>query len=82
MRKLAAAIALAALVPGCVVTAPVSFAWRSNSTMQTASTDGRNTSPSSGNAVNADKTTETSAAVSTASGATVNAAGSGTEAAE
>ena len=53
---------------GCIVLAPVSVSWRSNSSQQYATTDGKTTAPVSGNAVNADKTTETAAAVSTSSG--------------
>lgn len=65
---LISAITAAALFSGCISFAPVTVAWRSNSSQQTASTDGKNTSPLSGNAVNADKTTETAAAVTTGTG--------------
>ena len=62
--------ALAALLlTGCIATAPVSIAWRSNTTLQYATTEGRNDRAADANTVNADRTTETQAAVSTSSGA-------------
>ena len=60
------------LMTGCLATGPVSFAWRSNSSLQYATTDGKTTNDASNSAVNADKTTEANAAVSTASQATAN----------
>ena len=60
--------AIAALA-SCVATAPVSIAWRSNSSQQYATTEARNDGRSHNPAVNADKTTEATAAVSTSSGA-------------
>ena len=59
--------AIAALA-SCVATAPVSIAWRSNSSQQYATTEARNDGRSHDPAVNADKTTEATAAVSTSSG--------------
>ena len=59
--------ALAAL-SGCIATAPVSFAWRSNASQQYATTEAKNDSKVHDPAVNADKTTEATAAVSTSSG--------------
>ena len=59
--------AIAALA-SCVATAPVSIAWRSNSSQQYATTEARNDGRSHNPAVNADKTTEATAAVSTSSG--------------
>lgn len=59
--------ALAALT-SCIATAPVSFAWRSNSSQQYATTEARNDSKVHDPAVNADKTTEATAAVTTSSG--------------
>lgn len=59
--------AIAALA-SCVATAPVSFAWRSNSSQQYATTEARNDGRSHDPAVNADKTTEATAAVNTSSG--------------
>ena len=56
------AAALTLLATSCVFTAPVSFAWRSNSSQQYATTDGMTYAPASGHSVNADKTTETQAA--------------------
>ena len=52
----------------CIATAPVSIAWRSNSSQQYATTEGRTDIQEGSPAVNADKTTEASAAVSTSSG--------------
>ncbi len=70
MKKTLIAIccALAAL-PSCIATAPVSFAWRSNSSQQYATTEASNDGRSHDPAVNADKTTEATAAVATSSGA-------------
>ena len=59
--------ALAALT-SCIATAPVSFAWRSNASQQYATTEARNDGRSHDPAVNADKTTEASAAVTTSGG--------------
>ena len=69
MKKtlIALCCALAALT-SCIATAPVSVAWRSNSSQQYATTDARNDNRSHDPAVNADKTTEATAAVSTSSG--------------
>ena len=70
MKKtlIALCCALAALA-SCIATAPVSFAWRSNSSQQYATTEARNDGRSHDPAVNADKTTEATAAVTTSSGA-------------
>lgn len=70
MKKTLIAIccALAALT-SCIATAPVSFAWRSNASQQYATTEARNDGRSHDPAVNADKTTEATAAVTTSSGA-------------
>ena len=70
MKKTLIAIccALAALT-SCIATAPVSFAWRSNSSQQYATTEASNDGRSHDPAVNADKTTEATAAVTTSSGA-------------
>lgn len=68
LTLITATAAAALMLSGCIALAPVTVAWRSNSSQQTASTDGKNTAPLSGNAVNADKTTETAAAVTTGTG--------------
>jgi len=69
-RLLFPPIVLAAfLLTGCVATAPVTIAWRSNTSQQYATTEGKNDKAADKNSVNADKTTETQAAVSTSSGA-------------
>ena len=69
MKKtiIALCCALAALT-SCIATAPVSFAWRSNASQQYATTEARNDGRSHDPAVNADKTTEASAAVTTSGG--------------
>ena len=59
--------AIAALA-SCVATAPVSIAWRSNSSQQYATTEARNDGRSHDPAVNADKTTEAATSVNTSSG--------------
>lgn len=58
----------ALLLAGCVATAPVSIAWRSNTTLQYATTEGRNDRAEDANTVNADRTTETQAAVAMGDG--------------
>ena len=63
-----AAVLASAAFTGCVATAPVSVAWRSNASQQFATTEARNDNRSHDPAVNADKTTEATAAVSTSSG--------------
>lgn len=64
------AAALTMLATSCIFTAPVSFAWRSNSSQQYATTDGMTYAPASGHSVNADKTTETQAAITASGNAT------------
>ena len=63
----------ACLMAGCVATAPVSIAWRSNTTLQYATTEGKNDRAADANTVNADRTTENQAAVTTSSGAATTA---------
>ena len=66
--------ALAALLlAGCIATAPVSIAWRSNTTLQYATTEGKNDRAADANTVDADRTTETQAALSTSSGTATTA---------
>lgn len=69
MKKtlIALCCALTALT-SCIATAPVSFAWRSNASQQYATTEARNDSKVHDPAVNADRTTEATAAVTTSSG--------------
>ena len=64
---------VACLMAGCVATAPVSIAWRSNTTLQYATTEGKNDKAEDANTVNADRTTETQAAVSTSAGTATTA---------
>lgn len=45
------------LLPGCIATAPVSIAWRSNSNLLYATTDGKTEVSEESPAVNADRTT-------------------------
>jgi len=53
----------------CVIcTAPMSVSWRSNTSQQYATTDGKNDKEADANAVNADKSSELKSAVSTSSG--------------
>jgi hypothetical protein len=61
----------ACLLAGCVATAPVSIAWRSNTTLQYATTEGKNDKAEDANT--ADRTTETQAAVSTSAGTATTA---------
>ena len=69
-RKIWMIVPMAAcLLAGCVATAPVSIAWRSNTTLQYATTEGKNDRAADANTVNADRTTENQAAVTTSSGA-------------
>ena len=63
----------ALLLAGCIATAPVSIAWRSNTTLQYATTEGKNDRAADANTVNADRTTENQAAVTTSSGAATTA---------
>ena len=63
----------ACLLAGCVATAPVSVAWRSNTTLQHATTEGKNDRAADANTVNADRTTENQAAVTTSSGSAATA---------
>ena len=67
LTSVAAAIASASLT-GCIATAPVSIAWRSNASQQYATTEGKADIQEGSPAVNADKTTEASAAVTTSGG--------------
>ena len=62
----AAILSLAAT--SCIATAPVSIAWRSNASQQYATTEGRTDIQEGSPSVNADKTTEASAAVTTSGG--------------
>ena len=63
----------ALLLAGCIATAPVSIAWRSNTTLQYATTEGKNDRAADANTVNADRTTENQAAVTTSSGSAATA---------
>jgi predicted membrane metal-binding protein len=58
----------AGFLSGCIATAPVSIAWRSNASQQYATTDARNKKVADNNTVNADRTTETQAALTTGEG--------------
>ena len=74
MRNIWMIVPMAAcLLAGCVATAPVSVAWRSNTTLQYATTEGKNDRAADANTVNADRTTENQAAVTTSSGAATTA---------
>lgn len=58
MKKALFMTIAAMLLQGCVVTAPVSVAWRSNTNLQHATTEGRNDKAADGNTVNADRTAQ------------------------
>lgn len=72
MKNLLAISTASVLLTSCVATAPISVAWRSNASQQYATTEAWNKGQANDPAVNADKTTETQAAVTTSSG-TANA---------
>ena len=76
MKNILISLAFTVALTGCVATAPVSISWRSNSTQQHSTTEGKNTKEADKNTVNADKMMETQAAVSTSSG-TANTAEQG-----
>ena len=59
---------------GCIATAPVSIAWRSNASQQYATTDAKNDKAADRNMVNADRTSEMQAAVTTGEGSANTAA--------
>ena len=65
MRSILAVAIAAILLQGCIVTAPVTVAWRSNTTQQVADTEGRNERQADANSVNADKQTDIQANVPT-----------------
>lgn len=68
IKTLLVMLPLLVLFTGCVATAPVTIAWRSNTSQQYATTEGKNDKAADKNSVNADKTTETQAAVTTSTG--------------
>ena len=63
MRIILCTAILAILCQGCIITAPFTIAWRSNSTQQVADTDGSNKKAADTNTVNADKQTDISASI-------------------
>ena len=73
MTRLVLSTSVLVLQIGCIATAPVSISWRSNSSQQYATTDGQATKAADANTVNADRTHETQAAVTTGSGAATTA---------
>ena len=54
MKKALFMTIAAMLLQGCVVTAPVSVAWRSNTNLQHATTEGRNDKAADRNTVDGD----------------------------
>ena len=58
----------AGLLSGCIATAPVSIAWRSNASQQYATTDAKNSKAADRNTVNADRSSELQAALTTGEG--------------
>lgn len=53
-----AALLMGSVTTSCIATAPVSISWRSNSSQQYATTEGKTNNKADSAAVNADKTTE------------------------
>ncbi len=76
MKRMMLLCMLAVLLVGCVATAPISVAWRSNSHQQYATTEGKTNTQAGGDTVNAEKTTTTEAAVSASSAGHANTGGS------
>lgn len=72
MKTTMALTIIALALTGCVATAPVTLAWRSNTHQQYATTEGKTDNKAGSDTVNAEKTTNAEAAVSTSSG-TANA---------
>ncbi len=66
--RMIAFLLLSFMLSGCIATAPVSIAWRSNASQQYATTDARNKKAADNNTVNADRTTETQTALTTGEG--------------
>ena len=58
----------ASFLTGCVATAPVSIAWRSNASQQYATTDAKTNKGADANTVNAERTSEMQTAVTTGEG--------------
>ena len=63
MRSVLCAAIAAMLLQGCIICAPCTVAWRSNSSQQVADTEGQNRKAEDANSVNADKKTDVSASV-------------------
>ena len=66
--RMIAFLLLSFMLSGCIATAPVSIAWRSNASQQYATTDAKNHKASDKNTVNADRTSELQAALTTGEG--------------
>jgi len=66
--RMNAFLLLSFMLSGCIATAPVSIAWRSNASQQYATTDAKNHKAADKNTVNADRTSEMQAALTTGEG--------------
>jgi hypothetical protein len=74
MKTTMALTIIALALTGCVATAPVTLAWRSNTHQQYATTEGRTDNKAGSDTVNAEKTIDAASAVNTSTGsATTNA---------
>jgi len=76
MKRMMLLCMLAVMLVGCVATAPISVAWRSNSHQQYATTEGKTNTQAGGDTVNAEKTTTTEAAVTANSAGNADTGGS------
>ncbi len=74
MKTTMALTIIALALTGCVATAPVTLAWRSNTHQQYATTEGKTDNKAGSDTVNAEKTLDAASAVNTSTGsATTNA---------
>lgn len=74
MKTTMALTIIALALTGCVATAPVTLAWRSNTHQQYATTEGKTDNKAGSDTVNAEKTIDAASAVNTSTGsATTNA---------
>ena len=80
--RMIAFLLLSFMLSGCIATAPVSIAWRSNASQQVATTDAQNRKAADKNTVNADRTSELQAALTNGEGSAKTAEQSQTEGGE
>ncbi|MBQ6471209.1 MAG: hypothetical protein IJJ33_04435 [Victivallales bacterium] len=74
MRQFLCIAILSMFLQGCIITAPCTVAWRSNTTQLVADTEGHNERGADTNSVNADKQTDISATVPTSKNSTKSVA--------